>query len=74
MWRIGKSSFIQQSFPTKTAGTMRIVLLALDLRDSVSDIALKDRVDEKAMFFSSKHLATVVFSVFSKSVLLWQLI
>lgn len=45
MWRIGKSSFIQQSFPTKMAGTVRIVLLALDLRDGVSDTVLKHHVD-----------------------------
>lgn len=72
----GKSSFIQQSFPTKMAGTISVVLLALDIVDIDWCIRYYIRgpcsLKNNVLFLQTSGKAA--FSVFSKSTLLQHLI
>jgi len=72
MRRIGKSSFMQQNFPTKTAGTVSIVLLALHIVDVDRCITycVTGPCSLKSNVFLLQTFSKDVFSVFSKSMLL----
>lgn len=72
MQRIGKSSFIQQSFPTKMDGTISIVLLALDIVsiDQCIRHCITGPCRLESNVFLLQTFGKGVFSVFSKSMLL----